>query len=241
MTFDTTLCTQNCYLFSSLATLTATQDPTSDSASFACAALNGPDPTICGSTMTGPDSRHYQVQCGVAYTGSSSLGSVTASTYQDCFNQCDSNTQCGAFTFDSSICSGNCQLLAYYDSMTTTSSLTANSGFTPASARNYTCGSGICGQAVYGGGSINDGYLIACRCVSFPFNYTLTPILHTSDHPTASHKPQTSLAPPLPQCPLRTASPNAITTTTATTCPSTPQNSPQIAQCLSAGASPLTS
>lgn len=171
MTFDTTGCTNNCYLFSSLTALSTTNSVTSDSAAFACPALTGPDPTTCGSILTGDsDSRPYQVQCGVTYSGSSSLGPVTASTYEECFSTCDANPQCGAFSFDSSICSANCQLLAYHDDLSTSSSLTANSGFSPANARDYSCGSSICGTAVEGGGSNGDGYLVACRQVSICLN-----------------------------------------------------------------------
>jgi hypothetical protein len=172
MTFDTTGCKNNCYLCSSpLTSLTSSTCTMSDSAAFVCSDLTVPDPATCGSTLTGgSDSRPYQVQCGVAYTGASTLSPVTASTYQDCFNQCDANSLCGAFTFDSSICSGNCQLLAYTDDLSLTSSLIQNSGFTPENAREYSCGSAICSTAVYGGGNIGDGYLVAYRYVTLSNN-----------------------------------------------------------------------
>ena len=164
MTFDTTVCTKNCYLFSSLESLQSTPNPTSDSASFACGPLTGSDPLTCDSTLTGSDSRPYQVQCGLAYTGSSSIAPETASSYEECFNKCDTNSACGAFTFDSSVCSNNCQLLAFTDDLSSlTPSETASSGFTPGTARDFNCGSSICGTAVYGGGQINIGYLVACR------------------------------------------------------------------------------
>lgn len=168
ITFDTTGCLNNCYLFSSLDGLTTTPNPTSDSSVYACGALSGPETAICGTVLTGvSDSRNYQVQCGITYAGSSSLSTITAASYNECFDNCDANPYCSAFTFDSSVCSDNCKLLAYSDDLSMTSSSTSNSGFTPGKARDYTCAGAICGTAVDGGGRIGDQYLVACRCVTY--------------------------------------------------------------------------
>lgn len=189
MSFDTTGCTNNCYLFSSLTGLITVQSSTSDSASFACAALRGPGPSTCDSVLTGAtDFGPYQVQCGVNYIGDSSLGSITAPGYTECFNACNANSHCSAFSFDSSICSNNCKLLAYIDDLTISSSSTVSSGFTPGNARDYSCGSAICGTSVNGAGSNGDGYLVACRyAIRVSISYsTLT--FHIVDLLTASHK-----------------------------------------------------
>ncbi|TPX16361.1 uncharacterized protein E0L32_004010 [Thyridium curvatum] len=125
--------------------------------------LPSPTAEACGTVMTGPNSRQYQVECGLAYTGSSSLSSGTVGSYQECFNACAGSSACGSFTFDSAQCTNNCQLFGVYDATTVVSSDTANSGFTPGTARDGTCGTGICGAAVLGGTSYQDSYLVACR------------------------------------------------------------------------------
>ena len=124
-----------------------------------------PTPTAdaCDSVISGNNTREYQVQCGTSFTGNSSLSAVTANSYQDCLGACEANSACGSFSFDSTECSDNCQLFGFYDTTTAVSSLTANSGWTPGRARDYTCGSGICGAAVLGGTLYDDSYLVACR------------------------------------------------------------------------------
>lgn len=164
ITFDTTACSSNCYFFSSPVGLTITPNPTSDSAAFACAALTGPEPSTCDTILTGGlPSSSYKVQCGITYTAESSLGISTASSYTGCFNSCAANSKCSAFSFDSSICTNNCKLLAFTDDLSVDSSTTISSGFTPGNAREYSCGSAICGTSVNGAGSNGDGYLVACR------------------------------------------------------------------------------
>ena len=132
--------------------------------------LPSPSAEACGSVFAGVNSRQYQVECGLAYSGESSLSAVTASSYQDCFNTCEIDSACGSFTFDSAQCSNNCQLFGFYDDITIVNSETANSAFTPGTARDGTCGTGICGAAVLGDTSYQDSYLVACRYVKlFPY------------------------------------------------------------------------
>lgn len=126
-------------------------------------ALPSPTAEACGSVLSGTDSRNYLVECGLAYTGESTLSAITAASYQDCFSACESDSACGSFTFDSAQCSDNCQLFGFYDATTVVSSDTANSGFTPGTARDGTCGTGICGAAVLGEAQYQDSYLVACR------------------------------------------------------------------------------
>jgi hypothetical protein len=126
-------------------------------------ALPSPTAEACGSVLSGSDSRQYQVECGVSYSGESSISAVAVGSYNDCFKACEGNSACGSFSFDSGACSTNCKLFGFYDAITKDSSSTANSGFTPGTARDGTCGTGMCGAAVLGGTAYKDSYLVACR------------------------------------------------------------------------------
>ncbi|KAK3312388.1 hypothetical protein B0H66DRAFT_570538 [Apodospora peruviana] len=129
-------------------------------------ALPAPTEAACGSILSGPadkGSRQYQVECGLAYEGESTLSVVTAPSYEACFDACAADSSCGAFTFDSTKCADNCQLFGFYDGTTVVSSDTATSGFTLGTARDGTCGASVCGASVLGGAVYDDGYLVACR------------------------------------------------------------------------------